>query len=82
MDTLYQMIKRFIMAWVWLPFLAVTLGTFAIDGTDSEKSQPDQFRLSPAPVHRYSLYIMLGSVYLLFIWALTLRFRCHRKRYR
>ena len=31
MDTLYQMIKRFIMAWVWWPFLAVILVPFAID---------------------------------------------------
>ena len=73
MDTLYQMIKRFIMAWVWLPFLAVTLVPFAIDGLIRRKVSQTNFDYPSPLVHRYSLYIMLGSVYLLFM-GLTLPF--------
>jgi hypothetical protein len=53
----------------------ITILLFAIDGL-IPKSQPDQFRssLPPCPLaHRYILYIMLGSVYLLFM-GLTLPF--------
>ena len=46
MDTLYQMIKRFIMAWVWWPFFSGYLDAFCNRRTDSAKSQSDQFRLS------------------------------------
>jgi hypothetical protein len=41
--------------------------------TDSTKSQSDHFD-NPSPLaHRYSLYVMLGAVYLLFM-GLTLPF--------
>ena len=73
MDTLYQMIKRFIMAWVWLPFLAVTLVSFAIDGLIRRKISQTNFDYPSPLAHRYSLYIMLGAVYLLFM-GLTLPF--------
>jgi hypothetical protein len=73
MDTLYQMIKRFIMAWVWLPFLAVTLVPFAIDGLIRRKVSQTNFDYPSPLAHRYSLYIMLGAVYLLFM-GLTLPF--------
>ena len=43
MDTLYQMIKRFIMAWIWLPFLAVTLAPFAIYGLIRRKVSQTNF---------------------------------------
>ena len=47
-DTLNQMIKRFIMAWVWLPFLAVTLVPFAIDGLLRRKVSQTNFNY-PSP---------------------------------
>ncbi len=71
--TLYQMIKRFIMAWVWLPFLAVTLLPFAIDGLIRRKVSQTNFDYPSPMAHRYSLYIMLGAVYLL-LMGLTLPF--------
>lgn len=67
MDTLYQMIKRFIMAWVWLPFLAVILVPFAIDGLIRRKVSQTNFDYPSPLAHRYSLYVMLSSVYLLFM---------------
>ena len=73
MDTLYQMIKRFIMAWVWWPFLAFILVPFAIDGLIRRKVSQTNFDYPSPLAHRYSLYLMLGSVYLLFM-GLTLPF--------
>jgi len=72
-DTLYQMIKRVIMAWVWLPFLAVTVLPFAIDGLIRRKVSQTNFDYPSPMAHRYSLYIMLGAVYLL-LMGLTLPF--------
>ena len=73
MDTLYQMIKRFIMAWVWLPFLAVTLIPFALDGLIRRKVSQTNFDYPSPLAHRYSLYVILGALYLLFM-GLTLPF--------
>ncbi len=72
-DTLYQMIKRLIMAWVWLPFLMVTLVPFAIDGLIRRKISQTNFDYPSPMAHRYSLYVILGAVYLLFM-GLTLPF--------
>ena len=72
-DTLYQMIKRFIIAWIWLPFLAVTLAPFAIDGLIRRKVSQTNFDYPSPLVHRYSLYVILGAMYLLFM-GLTLPF--------
>ena len=73
MDTLYQMIKRLIMAWVWWPFLAVTLIPFALDGLIRRKVSQTNFDYPSPLAHRYSLYLILGAVYLLFM-GLTLPF--------
>ncbi|WP_029151651.1 DUF4400 domain-containing protein [Methylovulum miyakonense] len=72
-DTVYQMIKRFIVAWVWWPFLAVTLVPFAIDGLIRRKVSQTNFDYPSPMAHRYSLYVMLGAVYLL-LMGLTLPF--------
>ncbi|MDO9106437.1 MAG: DUF4400 domain-containing protein [Methylovulum sp.] len=72
-DTLYQMIKRFITAWVWLPFLAVTVLPFAIDGLIRRKVSQTNFDYPSPMAHRYSLYVMLGALYLL-LMGLTLPF--------
>ena len=61
------MIKCFIKAWVWLPFLAVTLVPFAIVGLIRRKVSQTNFDYSSPLAHRYSLYIMPGGVYLLFM---------------
>jgi hypothetical protein len=72
-ETVYQMIKRLIMAWVWWPLLAVTLVPFAIDGLIRRKISQTNFDYPSPLAHRYSLYAMLGAVYLLFT-GLTLPF--------
>ena len=72
-DTVYQMIKRLIMARVWLPFLAVTLVPFAIDGLIRRKISQTNFDYPSPMAHRYSLYLILGALYLLLV-SLTLPF--------
>jgi hypothetical protein len=61
------------MAWVWSPFLAVTLLPFAIDGLIRRKISQTNFDYPSPMAHRYSLYVILGAVYLLFM-GLTLPF--------
>ena len=72
-DTVYQMIKRFIMACIWLPFLAVALVPFVIDGMIRRKISQTNFDYPSPMAHRYSLYAILGALYLVFI-GLTLPF--------
>ena len=72
-DTVYQMIKRFVMACAWLPFLAVTILPFAIDGLIRRKISQTNFDYPSPMAHRYSIYIMLGALYLL-LMGLTLPF--------
>jgi hypothetical protein len=72
-DTFYQMIKRFMMACVWLPFLAVALVPFIIDGMIKRKISQTNFDYPSPMAHRYSLYAILGSLYLVFM-GLTLPF--------
>jgi hypothetical protein len=72
-DTVYQMIKRFVMACAWLPFLAVVMLPFAVDGLIRRKVSQTNFDY-PSPIaHRYSLYVMVGASYLL-LMGLTLPF--------
>jgi len=72
-DTVYQMIKRFVMACAWLPFLAVAMLPFAIDGLIRRKVSQTNFDYPSPMAHRYSIYIMLGALYLL-LMGLTLPF--------
>lgn len=72
-DTVYQMIKRFIMACIWFPFLAVTLLPFCIDGIVRRKISQTNFDYPSPMAHRYSLYAILGVLYLLFV-GVTLPF--------
>ena len=72
-DTVYQMIKRFVMACAWLPFLAVAILPFAIDGLIRRKVSQTNFDYPSPMAHRYSLYVMLGALYLL-LMGLTLPF--------
>lgn len=72
-DTVYQMIKRFVMACAWLPFLAVAILPFAVDGLIRRKVSQTNFDYPSPMAHRYSLYVMLGALYLL-LMGLTLPF--------
>ncbi|MBS4050125.1 MAG: DUF4400 domain-containing protein [Methylomonas sp.] len=72
-DTVYQMIKRFVIACVWLPFLAVALLPFAIDGLIRRKISQTNFDYPSPMAHRYSLYAILAALYLL-LMGLTLPF--------
>ena len=72
-DTVYQMIKRFVMACAWLPFLAVAILPFAIDGLIRRKVSQTNFDYPSPMAHRYSIYVMLGALYLL-LMGLTLPF--------
>ncbi|MEI8573843.1 MULTISPECIES: DUF4400 domain-containing protein [Methylomonas] len=72
-DTVYQMIKRFVMACAWIPFLAVAILPFAIDGLIRRKVSQTNFDYPSPMAHRYSIYVMLGALYLL-LMGLTLPF--------
>jgi len=72
-DTVYQMIKRLIIAWVWWPFLAVAIVPFAIDGLIRRKVSQTNFDYPSPMAHRYSLYVIVGALYLLCL-GLTLPF--------
>lgn len=72
-DTVYQMIKRLVIACVWLPFLAVALLPFAIDGLVRRKVSQTNFDYPSPMAHRYSLYVVFGALYLL-LMGLTLPF--------
>lgn len=70
-DTVYQMIKRLVIACVWLPFLAIALLPFAIDGLVRRKVSQTNFDYPSPMAHRYSLYVVFGALYLL-LMGLTL----------
>lgn len=72
-DTVYQMIKRLVMACVWLPFLAITLFPFSIDGLIRRKISQTNFDYPSPMAHRYSIYTTLGTLYLVLV-GLTLPF--------
>ena len=72
-DTVYQMIKRFVMACAWLPFLAVALMPFTIDGLIRRKVSQTNFDYPSPMAHRYSIYVMLVTAYLLLL-GMTLPF--------
>jgi len=72
-DTVYQMIKRFVLACVWIPFLAVAIIPFMIDGLIRRKISQTNFDYLSPMAHRYSLYVILAALYLL-LMELTLPF--------
>ena len=72
-DTLYQMVKRFIMALVWMPLFLAALFPFVIDGLIRRKISQTNFDYPSPMAHRYSLDVMLGALYLI-ILGLTLPF--------
>jgi hypothetical protein len=72
-DTVYQMIKRLVIACVWIPFLAVAVIPFMIDGLIRRKISQTNFDYPSPMAHRYSLYVILAALYLL-LMGLTLPF--------
>ncbi|MDX8125877.1 DUF4400 domain-containing protein [Methylomonas sp. OY6] len=72
-DTIFQMIKRLTTASVWLPYLAASLLPFVVDGLVRRKISQTNFDYPSPMAHRYSLYLILGALYLLLV-SLTLPF--------
>ncbi|MBD9356225.1 DUF4400 domain-containing protein [Methylomonas albis] len=72
-DTIFQMIKRLTTACIWLPYLTAALLPFVIDGLVRRKISQTNFDYPSPMAHRYSLYLILGVLYLLLV-SLTLPF--------
>jgi hypothetical protein len=72
-DTIFQMIKRLTTAFTWLPYLAAALLPFILDGLVRRKISQTNFDYPSPMAHRYSLYLILGALYLLLV-SLTLPF--------
>ena len=72
-DTIFQMIKRLTTACIWLPYLAASLLPFVVDGLVRRKISQTNFDYPSPMAHRYSLYLILGALYLLLV-SLTLPF--------
>ncbi|WP_445368744.1 DUF4400 domain-containing protein [Methylomonas sp. BW4-1] len=72
-DTIFQMIKRLTTACIWLPYLATSLLPFVVDGLVRRKISQTNFDYPSPMAHRYSIYAMLGALYL-FLMGLTLPF--------
>jgi Domain of unknown function (DUF4400) len=72
-DTIFQMIKRLTTVCIWLPYLAAALLPFAVDGLVRRKISQTNFDYPSPMAHRYSLYLILGALYLLLV-SLTLPF--------
>ncbi|MCQ8118398.1 DUF4400 domain-containing protein [Methylomonas rosea] len=70
-DTIFQMIKRLITACIWLPYLAVAFLPFVVDGLVRRKISQTNFDYPSPMAHRYSLYLIMGALYLLLV-SLTL----------
>ncbi|WAR46108.1 DUF4400 domain-containing protein [Methylomonas rapida] len=72
-DTIIQMIKRLTTACIWVPYLAAALLPFVVDGLVRRKISQTNFDYPSPMAHRYSLYLILGALYLLLV-SLTLPF--------
>jgi len=72
-DSVYQMLRRFLLIVAWWPYLLATAIPFSIDGMVKRKIKQSNFAYSSPLVHRYSLYAILGLIYILLL-SLTLPF--------
>jgi len=72
-DTIFQMIKRLTTVCIWSPYLATALLPFVVDGLVRRKISQTNFDYPSPMAHRYSLYLILGALYLLLV-SLTLPF--------
>lgn len=72
-DTLYQMVKRFVVVLAWMPLCLAALMPFIIDGLIRRRISQTNFDYPSPMAHRYSLYVILGAGYLI-ILGLTLPF--------
>jgi len=72
-DSVYQTLRRFLGIIAWWPFLLAAALPFSIDGMVQRKIKQSNFAYSSPLVHRYSLYAILGMIYILLL-SLTLPF--------
>jgi hypothetical protein len=72
-DSVYQMLRRFLLIIAWWPYLLAAVLPFAVDGMVQRKIKQSNFAYSSPLVHRYSLYAILGLIYILLL-SLTLPF--------
>lgn len=72
-DSVYQMLRRFLLIIAWWPYLLAAVLPFSIDGMVQRRIKQSNFAYSSPLVHRYSLYAILGMIYILLL-SLTLPF--------
>jgi len=72
-DSVYQTLRRLFLLLAWWPFLLVAVVPFSVDGMVQRQIKRSNFDYSSPLAHRYSLYAILGTVYLLLV-GLTLPF--------
>ena len=66
-DSVHQTLRRFILLLAWWPFLLAAIVPFAVDGLARRKIKQSNFDYSSPLAHRYSLFVMLGVLYLLLV---------------
>jgi len=72
-DSVYQMLRRFLLIIAWWPFLVAAVLPSAVDGMVQRRIGQSNFAYSSPLAHRYSLYAILGTAYVLLL-GLTLPF--------
>jgi hypothetical protein len=72
-DGVAQTLRRFYLVVAWWPFAVATVVPFAWDGLIRRKIKQSNFDYSSPLAHRFSLYAILGTGYLLMV-GLTLPF--------
>lgn len=72
-DSVDQTLRRFYRLLAWWPFLIAAVVPFALDGLVRRKIKQSNFEYSSPLAHRYSLYAIFGTAYLLLV-SLTLPF--------
>jgi hypothetical protein len=63
-ESVYQTLRRFFLMLAWWPFLLAAIMPFAVDGLARRKIKQSNFDYSSPLAHRYSLFAMLGILYL------------------
>ncbi len=66
-DSVYQTMRRFFLLLSWWPFLLAAVVPFAVDGLAQRKIKQSNFDYSSPLAHRYSLFAILGTLYVLLL---------------
>jgi hypothetical protein len=66
-DSVYQTLRRFFLLLAWWPFLLAAVVPFAVDGLARRKVKQSNFDYSSPLAHRYSLFAIFGTLYLLLV---------------